>query len=334
MPVIDWSAFGSIVRSADSFLLTSHIRPDCDALGSELGMAAVLEGLGKRVRIVNGQATPDNLAFIDPTKRIEALGETLSVEQVLADDPQVLIVLDTSAWAQLGPMGDVIRGTKARKLIVDHHVSEDDLGAELFKDTTAEACGVLVVEASDALGVTLDKLAATALFAAVATDTGWFRFGSTRPRTYEVAARLLRDGAEPAAIYRDLYEQDTLGRMRLRGRVLGRIETDLDGRLAWTHILASDFAETGAVPSDTEDLVNLLLAIRGTAAAVIFVEQQTGGFKLSFRSRCELDCSEVSGVFGGGGHRAAAGAFLKGTLDEVRTSALHAVRQRMRATRD
>ena len=329
MSSIDWGAFRRAIEPHQSIVLTSHIRPDCDALGSELGMAYVLESLGKKVRIINGQATPANLGFLDPVGRIEALGDSLSAAQVLASNPDLLIVLDTSAWAQLGPMGEVLRGLAAPKLIVDHHVSEDDLGATAFKDTTTEATGVLVTEAADALNVSLSAHAATALFAAVATDTGWFRFGSTRPSTYEVAARLTRDGAKPADIYRQLYEQDTLGRMRLRGVVLERIETDLHGRLAWTRIERDDFARTGATPSDTEDLVNLLLQIQGTEVAVIFVEQLGGGFKLSFRSRCALDCSQVSGLFGGGGHRAAAGAFLQGDYASVAQLVLPEVRSRM-----
>ena len=329
MNTVDWPAFAELVNRHHSFLLTSHIRPDCDALGSELGMAAVLEGLGKKVRIVNGHSTPPNLAFIDPDQKIESLAGGLSAEEVLAGDFEVLMVLDTSAWAQLGDMGEVVRATEAQVMIVDHHVGEDDLNALLFKNTKAEATGRLVCEAAEHLGVELHEKAAMAVFAAIATDTGWFRFGSTSPTTYRWAAQLVEQGALPASIYGELFEQETLGRMRLRGRVLGRIETERDGRLAHTHISNDDFESTGAVPSDTEDLVNLLLAICGTKVAVIFVEQSTGGFKLSFRSRCGVNCSEVAGEFNGGGHKAAAGAFVQGTLDEVVAPVLETVRDAM-----
>ena len=164
MPV-NWSAFVEIVNQNDRFLLTSHIRPDCDALGSELGMAGVLESLGKDVIISNGQLTPPNLEFIDSNQKIKAINETITPAEL--EDRQVLIILDTSAWAQLGGMGDVIRSTNARKLIIDHHVGEDeDLNAELFKDTTAEATGRLVIEAAEALGVDLTPQIATPVFAA------------------------------------------------------------------------------------------------------------------------------------------------------------------------
>ena len=168
------------------------------------------------------------------------------------------------------------------------------------------------------------------LFAAVATDTGWFRFASASAGTYRVGAKLIDAGASPAAIYNALYEQDTLGRMKLRGVILARIETELDGRLAHTYVLKEDFAKTNSLPSDTEDVVNYALAIRGTQVAVILVEQQAGGFKISFRSRCAVDCSKLAEKWGGGGHKAAAGAFVQGPLAEVQPLVLDAVRAAMR----
>jgi len=325
---VDWAAFATLIQANHRFILTSHIRPDCDALGSELGMCGVLEALGKEVIIVNGQETPPNLAFIDPDRKIKTLGDDVTVDE-LREGYDILMVLDTSAWAQLGPMGDVIKTTQAKKIVVDHHVSEDDLGAEPFKNTTAEATGRLVVEAAEALGVELTPSMATPIFAALATDTGWYRFGSTTAYTYEIAAKLLRAGAVPEDIYADLYERDTLGRVRLRGEVLARTRTELDGRLAHTYILREDFERVGAIPSDTEDLVNLILAIDGTEAAVICIEQLQGGFKISFRSRCQMEASAVAEQFGGGGHKAAAGAFVEGTLEEVQPQILDAVRAAM-----
>jgi phosphoesterase RecJ-like protein len=324
---VNWERFVEVINAHQKILLTSHIRPDCDALGSELGMAGVLDALGKDVIIVNGQKTPPNLSFIDPTNRIKALGEDISLEEAAAVD--LLMVLDTSAWAQLGPMGDVLKTTTAKKIVVDHHVGEDDLGTEPFKNTNAEAAGRLVVEAAEALGVTLTPEIATPLFAAIATDTGWFRYQSAGSGTYNIGAKLIDAGASPAAIYRDLYERDTLGRVRLRGEVLAKIRTELDGRLAHTFVRMDDFESTGAQPSDTEDLVNMALEIDGTEAAVILVEQATGGFKISFRSRCALDCSALAASFGGGGHKAAAGAFIDAPFEQAQTKVLDAVRAAM-----
>ena len=129
-------------------------------------------------------------------------------------------MLDTSAWAQLGPMADVVRTTQAHKAVLDHHVDSDDLGAELFKDTKAEATGRLVLEAAKHLRVKLTPELARPLFAAIATDTGWFRFASVTGDTFRVPAALVDAGAVPQQIYTDLYERETLARLQLRGRIL------------------------------------------------------------------------------------------------------------------
>ncbi|MGI9519919.1 MAG: DHH family phosphoesterase [Pirellulaceae bacterium] len=326
---INWQEFKAVIDQSSNIVLTSHIRPDCDALGSELGMAGLLRQLGKRVRIVNGQETPPNLAFIDPQNEIMAIGK--DIEPADLADADLLMILDTSAWAQLGPMGQVLRDFGGQKIIFDHHVGEDDLGATPFKNTTAEATGRLVVEAAEALGVELTAEMAMPLFAAVATDTGWYRFPSAGSLTYRIAAKLIDAGASPSGIFAALYERETLGRLRLRGLVLTRIETEIDGRLAHTYILKEDFTATGAMPTDTEDLVNHCLEIQGTEFAVILIEQAGGGFKVSFRSRCALNCNEVASEFGGGGHKAAAGAFIKGPFDEVQPRLLEHVRQSLKS---
>jgi phosphoesterase RecJ-like protein len=287
-------------------------------------MAEILRAVGKKVRIVNAHRTPTALQFLDPAGNIEVLGDDVEAENVSAD---CIMILDTSAWAQLGDMGDVIRTSMADKIVLDHHVGEDDLGATMYKDYQAEATGHLVVQAADALGVPLTRAAAMPLFAAIATDTGWFRFGSVTAETYRVIARLVDVGVVPSEVYGDLYERDTLGRLKLRGLILSRTTSELDGDLMHTYVQREDFAVVGAEPSDTEDVVNATLSVSGAKAAIIFVGQLRGGFKLSFRSRCHLDCNEVARQFGGGGHKAAAGAFQEGTLEEVQDRVLSVVRQ-------
>ncbi|HEY2882129.1 MAG TPA: DHH family phosphoesterase [Pirellulales bacterium] len=326
---INWPHFVEVIKAHQKFLLVSHIRPDCDALGSELGMAGVLEALGKHVRIVNGQATPPVYQFIDPTKCVKAIN--VDVQPAELDDVQLLMVLDTSAWAQLGPMGEVVKATKAKKVVLDHHVSSDDLGAEEFKNTEAEATGRLVLEAAGHLGVKITPEIATPLFAAIATDTGWFRFGSAKGGTYRAGGELIDAGAKPSAIYNSLYEQETLARLNLKGRILAGAKTELDGRLIHTRVRQDDFKATGAIPPDTEDIVNMTLDVAGTQMAVIMVEQPTGDLKVSFRSRCAVDCSKLAEQFAGGGHKAAAGAFVKGPFEDAQRKVLDAVRAAMSA---
>lgn len=324
---INWLRFAEVVKAHQRFLLVSHIRPDCDALGSELGMAGILDALGKHVRIVNGQATPPNYQFIDLQRRIKAIN--VDVQPADLTDVELLMVLDTSAWQQLGPMSEVLKTTKAKKVVLDHHVSSDDLGAEQFKDVEAEATGRLVLEAARHLNVKLTPEIATPLFAAIATDTGWFRFGSTRGDTYRAAGALFDAGAKPNAIYNALYEQETLARLKLMGCILAGATAELGGKLIYTAVRQADFKATGAIPSDTEDIVNETLNVAGTQVAVIFVEQPDGDVKVSFRSRCQVDCSKLAEQFAGGGHKAAAGAFVKGPFEGAQAKVLDAVRAAM-----
>jgi phosphoesterase RecJ-like protein len=214
-------------------------------------------------------------------------------------------------------------------MVLDHHVSGDDLRAVEFKDKDAEATGRLVIDAADQLEVVVTPEIARAAFAAVATDTGWFRFSSTTSNTMRLIARLIEAGVKPDLIYNDLYENDSLARLKLIGRTLSHAQTELDGRLIHTYIELEDFRETSAAPSDSEDIINMTLGVNGTRVAAIFVEQQTGGFKISLRSRCQVDCAALAEIFGGGGHKKAAGLFVNEPLDSARKKVLDVVRAAM-----
>jgi phosphoesterase RecJ-like protein len=324
---IDWSPFTKLVSESQSFVITSHMRPDCDAIGSEIGLALALRSLGKTVRIVNGDGVPPHIAFIDPGHYVKVLGHDVSAADVKCD---VHIVVDTSAWSQLGPMADVVRNSAARKVVIDHHMSQDDLGAAVFKETTSESTGRLVLAAIDALGVAITPEMAAPLFAAIATDTGWFRFASVGEATFQAAARLVAAGARPHEIFAKLYEQNSLARLLLQGRILTNVKSDLGGRLLSTAITQDDLRAVGAEPTDTEDVINRLLGVSGVEAAVLMLELGPKETKVSLRSRSSLDVNAIAAQFGGGGHRAAAGVRYAGPLVEAQRNVLDAVRAAMR----
>ena len=327
--MIAWPRFAEIVRTHQRFVLTTHVRPDGDAFGSEMAMAGILKSLGKDVLLCNDFAVPPNLRFLDPDRMHRRLGVDVPAEQLA--DREVLIIVDTTAWAQLGAMADVIKAIKAIKVVIDHHVSGDDLGAELFKNSEAEAAGRLVVEAADQVGVPVVAEIARPAFVALATDTGWFRFSSPTAGTLRLAARLVDAGAKPAELYKDLYETDSHARLQLIGRALVHSQTELGGRLIHTWLSQADFTECCAAPSDSEDIINMTLSVGGTQVAIILVEQPKGGFKISFRSRCKVDCSKLAEQFGGGGHKKAAGAFLNEPLEAAQAKVLGAVRAAMKS---
>lgn len=320
--MIDWQPFIQLVKSAQSFVLTSHMRPDCDAIGSEIGLALALKSLGKTVRIINGDAVPPHIAFIDPKHQTLVLDRDVSAAETASD---VLIVVDTSAWGQLGPMADVVRNSKARKIVIDHHVSQDDLGAVVFKETTSESTGRLILEAIDALGVPLSAQIAMPLFAAIATDTGWFRFASVSEATLAATTRLVAAGARPSEIFAELYERNSLARLLLQGRILTNVKSHDGGRLLTTAITQQDLRDVGAEPTDTEDVINRLLSVAGTEAALLFLELGPMETKVSLRSRSTLDVNQVAAQFGGGGHRAASGVRYPGPLKEAEQNIIKAV---------
>ena len=320
---IDWRPFVELVKQHESFVLTSHMRPDCDAIGSELGLAYALKSLGKQVRIVNGDAVPPHIAFIDPHHVVEVLDRDVRADELKA---QVHIILDTSAWNQLGPMAEVIRKSTALKVIVDHHVSGDDMSSEVYKDTTSEATGRLVLEIIDALRVPVSADMAMALFAAIATDTGWFRFASVTAATYAAAGRLIYSGARPKEIFAALYENNTLARLKLQGRILTNTKTEGGTQLIYSSATLADLVETGAEATDTEDVVNRLLGVAGVKVALLFLELGPQETKVSLRSRTEFDVRAVAAQFGGGGHTAASGVRYPGPLAEAITAVVDAVR--------
>lgn len=320
---IDWRPLVDAVRKNDRFVLTTHMRPDCDAVGSCLALAEALRTLGKKAQVVIGDPVPPHIAFMDPNDDVTVLGREVAADRL---KPDVLLVLDTSAWSQLGPMADVLRQTSARKIVIDHHASEDDLQAETFKDPTAEATGRLVLEAIKSLGVEITPTMASALFTAIATDTGWFRFSSVSEATFDAAAELVRAGANPKSVFSLLYEKNSMSRLMLHGRILAHAHVELGGRLIYSAATDADFAATGALATDTEDVVNRLLSAEGAEVAVLFQEQNGNDIKVSLRSRGATDVRHVAEQFGGGGHIAAAGVRYAGTLAQAQTAVLDAVR--------
>jgi phosphoesterase RecJ-like protein len=316
---LDWTPFVKFAQQGRRFLLTTHVRPDADGLGSQLALAEALTQLGKECRLVIASAWPPRYNFLDSDRRIERFtppGEAWR-------DADAAVVLDTGTWNQLGDFGPFLRSLDVPKVVIDHHISQDDLGALRLVDTTAEATGRLVHEAIRALGVPLSATMASRLFTALAMDTGWFRHANTTPATFTLAAELEAAGAAPTALYELLFEQNSLARLKLMGLVLDRLQVTKDGRIAYTVLMRDDYAATGAVPQDSEDLVNFTRSVAGVEVGLFFMEQPRGGVKVSFRSR-SLDVAHLAERFGGGGHRLAAGATLPQPLDEACAAVLEA----------
>jgi phosphoesterase RecJ-like protein len=285
-----------------------------------LALADTLEQRGKTAALVVASALPPRYDFLDPARRVrrfELPGDAYR-------DAELIIVLDTGTWNQLGDFGVLLRQHPGPRVVIDHHLTQDDLGAARFVDTSAEATGRLVYEAVAALGGPLSPEAAHCLFVAIAMDTGWFRHDNTTAATLALAGKLVEAGARPTAAYEALFEQNTPGRLKLAGLVMGRLTLAHGGRVCHSEIRKDDYAATGATPQESEDLVNYTRSVKGVEVGLFFMEQPRGGVKVSFRSR-SLDVARVAEQFGGGGHRLASGAVLDAPLPEARSRILTAV---------
>lgn len=319
-----WDELTALIEPLNTFVLSSHIRPDGDALGSELGFASILNQMGKSVQIINPGQAPDHLQFLDPEKQIRCLNDAAELKKAVLE-ADCHVVLDTSAWAQLSSVGTLLKQSSAKKIVIDHHVSSDDLGAEEFKDTISPATGCLVTEYMQHLKMSCPEHVAQALYAAIATDTGWFRFPATQSSTMAQAGQLMDWGANPSLLYQLLYEQRTDSAIRLNGIVLSRVQCTDDGAAAFTYVTQEDFKQTKAHPADTEGLVNECLKIKGVKVAYIIVEQLNRTLKVSLRSRGEVDVAKLAEQFGGGGHIMASGATLQCKLEQGKQSVQKAV---------
>lgn len=328
MPV-DWSPFVDFVRSHQRFVIVTHVRPDGDALGSEIGLACALRESGKHVRVVVPSDLGPRYEFANtastPIERFRPPGESYR-------DSDAIIVVDTGTWGQLGEFGPWMRSMTCGKAVIDHHRTQDDLGAIRFVDTTAEAAGRLVYEATLALKAPINEEAANGIFLALATDTGWFRHSSVEPRTFDLAEELVRCGAKPTALYDAVYGNNTLARMRLTGKALERMKSEANGRIVYTEIHWSDYTETSAVPPDTEDLINYPRSVSGVDIALVFIEQRDGSTKVSFRGKEGFDVGRLAEQFGGGGHKMASGATVLKPIPETRAAVLTAAKAALNGT--
>jgi phosphoesterase RecJ-like protein len=283
---------------------------------------------GKEVEIFNASPTPERYRFLDPDGSKIGFQTDGAGSPII--QPDLLIVLDTGTWSQLAGLAEYVRNSPARKVVIDHHQSQDDLGALRLLDTGAAACGMLVYEAFDQLHAQMTLQAAEALFVAITMDTGWLRHSNTSPEVYEACSRLLRVGVQPFEIYHHLFEQNSPQRYRLLGMMLERISLQAQGRLATSYVTQADIRESKAHPMDTEDFINYLMSLRGVESAVLFIEQKEGGTKVSFRSRGAMNCSQVAEQLGGGGHIPAAGATLALSLSEAQAQVLPLAESAMR----
>lgn len=296
-------------------LILSHRRPDGDALGAMTALSRALRARGCEPLPTLFGAPPPRYGFLDPGA---AWHDWEAQREILGEDCDGVIVVDTCALAQLEPAAQFLAGAP-RTLVIDHHVTRDPLGTRAGDlrvfDETASATSLMIHEWARRANIALDAPLREALFVGIATDTGWFRFSNADARTLRAAADLLGDDLDGNRLYNLIYQQEPAAKLRLVSHVLSRMELHADGRLAVLFLRPADFEATGADDTMTEDLVNEPSRLGGVEATLLFTQEADDLVRVNFRSKSTLDVSELARRFGGGGHARAAGARLMGAWE-------------------
>ncbi len=300
------------IRAGHRFVVTSHINPDGDAVGSAIGLARVLRSMGKGAMLWLRDECP---ALYLPLPGSDGIR---TGEEPPAKFPETFdgaIVLECPSLDRTGlaePLAEL------PILNVDHHLGNEHYGKVNWIDTAAPSVGEMIFRLAKGLNVTPDRDTATSLYLTLVTDTGGFRFANATPEAFQAAAELVRGGAQPQRVAQWLYESRPEGSMRLLGEMLATLKLHGEGRVATVILDAAMFERAAAAPSDTEGLIDYPRSIAGVETAALIRELEDGKLKVSLRSRGEVDIQKLALKHGGGGHRNAAGYTAEGEIEEVR----------------
>ena len=307
-----------MLREQQRFAILSHVRPDGDALGSQLALALSLKELGKTVRVWNEDGMLEKYSFVPGAN-------LLSKPPSAPEDVDVALALDTAIQNRLGNTLPAIRAAKIW-INIDHHPSNPGYGDIVYIDPTSPATGQIIFELIKSQNLPLTHQIAENLYVAISTDTGSFQYPNTTAHTFEIAAELVRAGVDVGRVSQELYENFPRRRSELLRELLATMRFEAGGRVASFSLSLNLARQLGVLPEDTEGLIDHLRAIRGVIVAVFFEELPDGKVRVSMRSKSEdVDVRTICQKFGGGGHILAAGARVRGTLPEVRAKILEAI---------
>lgn len=302
----------------------THMNADGDGCGSEVAMVHLLRQMGLEAEIVNPTPWPATFDFL---LRDGIVDRTAQGSKAIKR-ADVILVLDISDVKRLGVLAESVRAHAAPKLVIDHHVPSDEPpGPIMLADTSACATGELIFDFARALSLELTPRIAEALYVAILTDTGSFRFSNTSPRCHAIAGALLAAGVDPEEMYRRVYASAPVGRVRLLAEALGTLEVDPVHGLSWLSLPAGALERHELKSDDLDGIVEHARSIAGTRMALFFRDLGHGKVKVSFRSTGDVDVNRFARQFAGGGHAKASGALIDGSLPEVRDRVITAARQ-------
>ena len=307
-PVVSTAGdIASEIQRRQRFVVTSHARPDGDAIGSALAMAYALTHLGKEVRVVFRDPPPPPLLAFPGVSDIQVADHV--------DDPgDGVIVMECGDLARTGVAGL----DRTFVINIDHHPGNTMYGDANWFDLSAAACGEMVFDLVRALGVPLTLDIATHVYIAILTDTGSFHYSSISPRTFDICRQCMEAGVNPPVVARSIFDSNNLGRLKLFGAVLSHMQLDASERIATVWVDKKLAHDCGGTYEDTEGLINLPLTVKEILAVVFFKENGADDWRVSMRSKGAINVNAIATEFGGGGHKNASGCQARGTLPELR----------------
>ncbi len=313
---MDFNQLKNIILENNSFLITTHVNPDADAIGSEIAFYYILKTLGKSIRIINHSTTPYNLTFLDKENVIEHYSE--ETHENIFNETDVLVAVDFNRSNRMVRMEKGFLSSSKIKICIDHHQDYENIFNYLFIDTDYSATGQIIYDFIKETGIiSLSYDTAEPIYAAIMTDTGSFRFERTTPEIHKISAELLEKGVNPGEIYDKIYDQSKFSKIKLLGRAVNSMKLfGDDDSISYMHLTRRDFDETKAIESDTDGFVNVSLSVEKVRLGLLFLELKEG-FKVSFRSKGLIPVNKLAAEFGGGGHINAAGLRIRnGSIEE------------------
>lgn len=300
------------IRSRRRFVIASHSRPDGDAIGSSLAMAYALRALGKEATVVSADLAPPPLRPLPGVADIRVTPTVSGAE----GEFDAAIIMECGDLTRTGVAGL----DRVFVINIDHHPGNTGYGAINWFDAGAAACAEMVFDLVHALGVALTPEIATHIYLGILTDTGSFHYSSISPRTFDMCRQAMEAGVDPVQMSRTIYDSGTLGRLKLFGAVLGAMRIDPTGRIAVLYLDHAMAREADGTYDDTEGLINEPLTVKEIQSVIFFKQDEGDRYRVSLRSKGDIDVGTIAKTFGGGGHKNAAGCTVNGALDALRST--------------
>jgi len=314
-----WEIVKKTIQDNTCFIICTHRDPDADGVSSELALGRMLEGMGKKVTILNPDSLPQILKFLDPEGVIrgyDSLGREES--RRLLDEAGAIFFLDAGIWKRLYPMNEEVAARVGKVISIDHHPTDKLLSPGSVALESASSTGELIFDLIKELDCPLDERIAYWLYCAIVKDTGCFRFENTNSKVFRIAAELTKYGLKPHEVYDVLFERISINSTVCLARVLATLGFAYNNRLAYIYLTRKVLEETGASFEETDNFVNVIRSIDPVEACLFFRESNNGQIRVSLRSKSsEIDVNKLAGKFGGGGHKRASGALISGSIEEV-----------------